>query len=689
MRRTLGIVVAVALLLGTGCQKPAPPAAAVAPATPMLPGKSPAAESGERPARTLITSSPLDIDSNAPFAQFSQRIAQARQDQKTLPCGHSELDRLYEMVVTPGFQGAADPQEVNQQLNQWVSEDTADPTPQIALARAALHAAYVARGDEHADVLSDKRRQRFELLLRDAHNRAREALTKGTDDPEVYRLLIATGYELRLPAGEMAMWLEDGPKLYPKYHPLYDVLAKIFAERKTGQMPELVRLANQALEQQSGDEGLEVYTRIALAVNRADPRALVNSGFDLDRLHAGARLLLQRYPEAAMFVDFIGVVAYLTEDFALGNEILPELESRTVDLKHWDSELRFNQFKTRLKLPMPQETPELRMWAGPEGGASLVFIDEGKYLAITPNDEQSSVTVWPVNDANQRPTVVKTARRIGSQLDADRRGQRLMVYSINQREMVASSFDLSQGTTLTNFAQMRQYKPRFEIAQNDPSSDLGRRWSVGFFEISEDGRRAVAVSGGQVELFDPATGETIKRFSAPGMNKFEKWGRQLSSDGKLLAMQGDNGFEIWDCEEGTKLFDLSEKIIKTHYILSPIHLQPDRSLLLHVIQRTSGVGEITLANWDPDSLQLKHVGPIGRRLVPLAALGNEYVACASQGQLGSNQELAIYRLSDGKCLRTIKGHVGSVLYASFAPDGSWIASMDRLGPAKVWRVPQP
>lgn len=678
----------VLVLLAAGCNKTAPvpaPAAGpiVNPPPPQIPQPAP-----QRTARTLIQSSPLEIDRKAPFAEFSKRIAQARKDQKILPCGNPELDRLYQLVVSRGFQGAIDTQEVNQQLNKWVNEDTADPIPQIALARAALEGAYQSRGAEYGNIVSQKRLQRFGLLLQDAHRTAQEALSKGADDPEVYRLLIESTYELHLPPNQLASWMEDGPKLYPKYYPLYDLIAKILGERQDATMPEMLKLANQAYEKQSNDEGLEIYTRIAMAVNRVEPKALVLTGFDLERLHAGAKLLLKRYPDAAMFVDFIGVISYLTEDFELGNAVLPEIESKSLDLKQWGGEFRFHQFKERLKLPMPKEEPERRLWASYEGGASLAFIDEGKYLATIPYQGQSSITVWSLTDASLPPTLVQTGRQLGSQLDVDRAGKRLMVYSINPREMMATSFNLGTGRVPHNFVNVNWYKPSFPIVADDQQAKVGRRWALGFFELSEDGKRAVAASRGEVEIFDPATGKAVKRFTAPDMHKFEKCGRQLSPDGKLLALQGEKGFQVWDCVEGTKLFDLDEKLLKTHYILSPVNVQTDRNLMLHVIKRTSGAGDITLANWNPDRQELKHLGPVARRLSPIASLGNDYVACASQGALGSNQELAIYRLSDGKCLRTIQGHFGSVLYASFSTDGQWIATMDRLGPAKLWKIPQ-
>jgi WD40 repeat protein len=694
---------AATLIVLVGCSEaptpqpanPPAPAANPAPANPSAnnPNAPPAPEV-MRPARELITSSPLDIDRKATFAEFSKRIAQAREDQKVLPDGSVELDRLYELVVSRGFQGATDAQEVYQQLDRWLSEDTADPTPQIALARATLNQAYAARGAEYGNVVSQRRLERFGLLLTDAHSRAREALAKGANDPEIHRLLLETGFELKAPPAQLTTWMEDAVRAGPKYYPLYDLIAKIVGVDAKGQYPMLARLAREAQTAHPGDDGLEIYARIGLAANRADRRALLVSGFDLNTLNAGAKVLLKLYPQAAELVDFMGVVAYISDDVELAREVLPELKSRKPNFADWGEEWGWQRFQQFAKFTPLRDQPERVLWPGPHGTNSMVFVDHGRHAVATARDgEANSIWVWSLaeQDAakpnaaklNTMPHHIQTEGRLGTHLDADRQGERLLTFDTLPQLLKVHLFDLTQGSVPGNLSSLRWYRPTLEPDAADPKLRR-QRPEPNFFEISADGTVAVAFSAGQVELFDPVAGKKVTTFATPGLHPLENSARHLSPDGKWLALRGNETIEVWDCQQGKKHSVISDAVIKSDYLMAFAGLLPNQTALLASRKKSTGKSEVTLSTWDLQKEQLVPIGPIHHRDLPIATLGNDYVACFAPT---IPPLVHVYRIRDGHRLKSIQAHFAPQISARFSPDGSWLATWEFQGPVKLWKIP--
>jgi len=56
---------------------------------------------------------------------------------------------------------------------------------------------------------------------------------------------------------------------------------------------------------------------------------------------------------------------------------------------------------------------------------------------------------------------------------------------------------------------------------------------------------------------------------------------------------------------------------------------------------------------------------------------------ATTGGFGT---ILLYRVSDGSCLKTLKGHTGDVYSVVFSPDGRYLASGSGDETVKIWRV---
>ncbi|WP_254512779.1 hypothetical protein [Anatilimnocola floriformis] len=696
----LNCLLALLLLVGCGASNddrqavarvPVPTNAQTAKEAVQPVGTPPGVPATQRAAREMITSAPLDIARDASFTDFSQRFAKARKEQKTLPDGSAELDRLYHLVVSRGFQGAANSQEVDQQLQKWLQADNSDPAPQLAIARASLNQAYTARGAVYGDIVSQKKKERFVLLLTDAHRRAAEALEQGIEDPEAFRLFVQSGLELEMPPQLLRPTIEQAVRLAPKYYPLYDLLAKLSQEGTEidGKLPQFARLAREALADHPGDEGLEIYTRIARAANRVDRRTILRSGFDLAKLNAGCKLLLQRYPQAADLIDFIGVVAYLTEDRALAQEVLPELTARKPSMDDWGEEAHWRNFQEFAKTTAPRDQAARLIWPGPAGVSAMVFVDQGRYVVTTGGDRnQDALCVWPMADENfGEPHHVRIDEPMGWQLDVDRQGDCLLVYDVGRHSLITRIFRLSAEPVPQKFSKVVWYRPRIEATTVNPLSGPANS-RRGFFEISEDGKVAVAYLGGDVEVFDPATAKKLKSFNVgDAYSSIESKTRHLSPDGKLLALQAQERIEIWDCEQGTKVSEISEKMVRTEFLMGFGGLLPDHSALFRSRKRTSGTSDLTLSVFDLETQEMRKLGLLERRDQPMAILGNELVACGPD-RSAHQPEINIYRLRDGKKIHSIQGHADKALIKGrFSPDGSWLATWDQHGPVRLWKIP--
>ncbi|WP_425613384.1 WD40 repeat domain-containing protein [Anatilimnocola sp. NA78] len=680
------IVLAVGFgVLFQGCQPKVDPVAA--PAAPPVPVATPLPAPAQpvslpgapavpvmRPARPLIKDSPLDIDGTATFAEFSQRFAKARKDAVILPSGQAELDRLYQLVCSRGFQGAKDAQEVNQHLERWAKEDSEDPTPLIALARASLDAAYLRRGDQYAGLVSEKREQRYVLLLTSAHDLAQQALGKGARDPELARVLAVTGYELGIDRARVAEWAGAGEREFPRYFPLYTSMAKLIVADELLPLAAISAYAERIRQQVGGDDGLEAYTRIALIANQEKRNAVLFSGFSYDHLRHGANLLHQRYPDSAQLVDFLGIVAYMTGDHALANQLLPEIASRPRSPKQWDDGGHFTLFqKWCQRVPPTAEEAEVTFWVGPQGGLSLAFCDGSNVLATAGEGDDVSLRLWDLKSPQTPPRPIKLDANWRMTLDADRTGKRLLGW-----QFIAHCFQFPQQEGLFGSIEIPYYNPRFE------GQDTRKR----FFEICSDGTVAMAFEPGTIHLFNPENARQIRRFEVPPeLQRLEQFGRHLSADGKWLALQNGMNIEVWDAEQGKKAYDLTDKVLKTHYLRSVVGVLPHGNLLLHTIRRTNQRGEVRLSRWNIDTQTLHHYGEVDPRLKVLASLDDRFVAMTTITSNTTYAEVSVYRLSDFQLVRTLRGHNGGIRDARFSGDGQWIGTAENAGPVRLWKLP--
>jgi WD40 repeat protein/serine/threonine protein kinase len=237
-----------------------------------------------------------------------------------------------------------------------------------------------------------------------------------------------------------------------------------------------------------------------------------------------------------------------------------------------------------------------------------------------------------------------------------------------------------------------------------------RTYSVCF---SPDGQLLASSSDHGVELWSAATGTCLRKMSCDA----KVFGVIFSPDGRILAAGGkDNAVKLWDVKTGVRL-----KTLKGHTDwVSSISFHPTDSLLV------SGSYDHSVKFWDiTTGLCLKtlegHTGsvksvsfsPDGQRVVSGSsdksvkfwdASNLSYKGHILEGRITSiasmsfpdgvriatgndDNTVKLWDGATGRCLKTLKGHIGHVESLSFSPDGKLIASADNKNKeVKLWSV---
>lgn len=162
--------------------------------------------------------------------------------------------------------------------------------------------------------------------------------------------------------------------------------------------------------------------------------------------------------------------------------------------------------------------------------------------------------------------------------------------------------------------------------------------------MSPDGKRlAGGGDDGGVQLWDVATGKPAARLSG-----HTDWVLALafSPDGKLLASGGHDGIvRLWEVASGKKLLDIPARAAA-----APNTPPPPANSVLALAFRPDG---------------------------KLLAIG------------GSDAQIHLANVDDGKLIRSLAGHTSSVTGLAFHPAGVFLASSSKDRTLRLWKPPEP
>ena len=159
----------------------------------------------------------------------------------------------------------------------------------------------------------------------------------------------------------------------------------------------------------------------------------------------------------------------------------------------------------------------------------------------------------------------------------------------------------------------------------------------------------------------------------------------LSPDGKLLASAGDdNAIQLWDTAAGKPTSKLEAH---TDWVLA-LAFSGDGKLL------ASGGYDGTVRIWEPGSgkklLDITAKPPTPPNTPPGPANVVQALAFSPDSKLlavgGSDPQIHLFSLPDGKFIRSIQGHTSSVTGVQFHPSGSAVVSCSKDRTLKLWNT---
>ncbi len=277
------------------------------------------------------------------------------------------------------------------------------------------------------------------------------------------------------------------------------------------------------------------------------------------------------------------------------------------------------------------------------------------YLAFSPD----SKTLAYGNTVNLRFCDVATGREI-RRFPGHASTIRSATFTPAGRTLVTTAED---GTILWDLATLRE---RRHIA-------IGTHPDEEQVTVSADGRLLVLASkDGTVRLLDLATETTACRLEGkPGYYG----GSAFTSDGKLLAWQGNDGAVfLYDSGTGKLLRTIGRFSLQHYYLMIGLRFSPDGKLL-----------QVSLPQ--EGERHAVYETATGR---PLEPFGQRYHKCEAafspDGKLLAMEESGTVRLWDlaaGRELPRLRGTHGALREPFFSPDGRYVGAYDHILPENV------
>jgi WD40 repeat protein len=292
---------------------------------------------------------------------------------------------------------------------------------------------------------------------------------------------------------------------------------------------------------------------------------------------------------------------------------------------------------------------------------SVVFSPDGRqYLS---GGEDKTIKLW---DANTR-RLIRNFRGHTERVNS-------VAFSRTGDKVVSASADGTVRVWDTlNGKPLIIIKPPHENSGDD--DDDPEAITSAIFSPDESRILTAGYSDGTMQLFDVRTGARLLTFEGHLLNVNSI---AFSPDGaRVLSAADDEKLKIWNSKTGKLLFTIPAATIQDHhaYDISVAYSQDGK----HIFAGSSDGG---LREWDAIS---------GRQTRIFASAGGSIksLAVSPDGKhilSVSGSEIKIRDIQTGKIVGTLDDHAGTVLSASFSPNGKRIVSGKWDGKVNLWDI---
>ena len=291
----------------------------------------------------------------------------------------------------------------------WIKQVPHSVAARIVKARTYINYAWSARGGGLADTVTEEGWRLFNQRMALAEEALREAAHQPTPDSCVYSALLTVGMANSWEHDQLDQVLEKGMNISPKNFKLYEHMVQALLPRWGGAPGEIAQLAETVLEHVKGDDGLEIYARIAAELREWNEDI---SDLSVDTLRTSIPVMLKRNRDSFFYKNFICWLACTVDDpqtarllFAeIGND--PDMSiwktRREIDKwRHWSdpSTAQASQF---LK-PAGEEAVRLQAYSAEQ--VLLEFLSDSQTLVTASTQLDSPVKFWNLGEQKLARTI--------------------------------------------------------------------------------------------------------------------------------------------------------------------------------------------------------------------------------------------------------------------------------------------
>jgi hypothetical protein len=538
--------------------------------------------------------------------------------------------------------------------NAWIKKKPDSVAARIVKANTCLNYAWVARGNGYADTVTPEGWRLFHERIAQAEEALQEAARQPAADSCVFSALLTVGMAESWDHEKMELTLERGLQISKKNFSLYDNMTYYLLPRWGGAPGDVGKLAERMLNRVKGDDGLEIYARLALAMRlwREEP-----VGFSDDTLRSALPVLLKRYPDLGRVKNFVCWSYSKLPDREAAQPLLADVVARP-DFFVWGSRTELDQWRHRCDPSIPEPSQFLAL--------------EGEEAAHLQAFSAGPVTVQFLSD-NQ--TLVTSSPLVGSGYKIWKWQEQKIIADFNSQQpdwSIQHFRSLSDGAL---FAIVQEGDKLISAYTHAPAYEITRwPWMVRgtkIIRISDDQLTGANAEDEQVTIVH-AREKRIIRFQVPKLAEIS-----LSRDGKHLLSLGEK-LQLWDAATG----DAAETF---DFVPEFFTFMEDHSGFIYL------TGD-KLAVWDLGKKQERFAASFAEpNLVRIVASTKDGRYLAT-GELrvdanGTRHEVVVLRdLDKAEPIHVFDGHKQAIQRVAFSPDGRWLASGSSDGVVKVWDV---